>query len=318
MKIAFLSKTDVTIDAVKETFVPYTVIVCRDRKELLKEIPQIDVLVAQNVGFQFHTIDADVLSLGKNLRLIQHFGVAWDATDAKEAGRLNIPVATIAAQNSNGVAEQTFHLVLSLAKKAREAYRATQTGEMGNILTTELSGKSICIVGLGKIGKILVRMAKAFNMHVIGVKKTPDFDAVLQAGVDSAHTSNDLHQLLPLADFVVLAIPLNKDTFDLINHAEFKVMKAGAGLINISRGPNVNKEALMQALADGKICGFASDVFWQEPADPDDPLLKDDRVIYTPHLGGYSDFAVYQSAEAVKDNIDRLAKGEPVLNVVNL
>ncbi len=95
-------------------------------------------------------------------------------------------------------------------------------------------------------------------------------------------------------------------------------MKKGAGLVNISRGQHVNKEALMQALADGKISGFASDVFWQEPADPEDPLLKDNRVIYTPHLGAYSDHTVYHSAKAVRDNIDRLVKGEPLLNIVTI
>jgi phosphoglycerate dehydrogenase-like enzyme len=72
----------------------------------------------------------------------------------------------------------------------------------------------------------------------------------------------------------------------------------------------------MQALADGSICGFATDVYWQEPADPEDPLLQDERVIYSPHLGAYSDHTVHQSAKAVKDNIDRLVNGEPLLNLV--
>jgi len=318
MKIALLSKADVVIDSYLEALSPYSVSVCRNREELIKEIPDADILVAQNTGFQYNTIDAEVLGLGKNLKLIQHFGVAWDITDADEARRLNIPVATISAQNSNAVAEQTFYLVIGIAKKTRIAQKAIEEGSLGKILTTELSGKTICIVGLGKIGKILIRMAKAFCMNVIGVKRTPDFESVQKEGLDSVYTSQDLHKALPVSDFVVLAIPLNQETFDYIAAEEFKVMKKGSYLINVSRGPNVNKQALIQALADNKIAGYAADVFWEEPADPKDPLLSDERTLFSPHLGAYTYETVNQCTRAGRENIDRLLKGEPLLNVANM
>lgn len=317
MKIAFLSKTEINIRNLVEGLAPHPVTVCRSRGELLAAMPMIEVLIVQNQGFPFHTVDVECLGAAKGLRLIQHYGVACDATDVEAATRLKIPVAIIPGQNSRSVAEHAFFLLLALARQERIAQRLVRQGRMGELECTELEGKTLCLVGLGTIGKMLARMAQGFSMRVIGVRKSAATDDAYQAGVDVVYTVQNLHQALAASVFVVLALPLTGETHNLIGAREFAAMKPGAMLINVSRGPHVNREALEVALAQGRVGGFATDAYWTEPADPDDPLLLDERVIVTPHTGGKSIESIRRSVRSVRESIERLEKGQPLLNVVN-
>lgn len=318
MKIAILSSAPVSIaslrDALKE-YPPLTV--CQTREALLDALPAAEVLVAQNKGFPYHIIDASALKRAQRLRLIQHHGVSYDASDAAAAAQLGIPVAVTTGGNHVSVAEIAFHIMISLAKKAREAQASVEAGVMGRVLCTELAGKTLCVVGVGRIGKALARMAHGFDMNMIGVRRSAQTDDVLQAGFSRVCTIERLHEALAISDFVVLAVPLNDQTFDLIGTPEFEAMRTSAMLINVSRGPNVNREALAGALAKNRIGGFGADVYWTEPADPQDPLLRDPRVFITPHIGAESIEAITRMSMAAKDNIDRLRDGKPLLNVVN-
>ena len=120
-----------------------------------------------------------------------------------------------------------------------------------------------------------------------------------------------------MADCVVLSLPLNAATIDLVSEKEFEAMKPGCLLVNVSRGPHVNRGALESALGAGRLGGFASDAWWDEPADPRDPLLRDPRVIATPHSGGKSIEAIRRSVQAVRENVERLARGEPLEGLVS-
>lgn len=148
------------------------------------------------------------------------------------------------------------------------------------------------LVGALPTAEILVAQNRGFHFHII----------------DAA---------LAISDFIILAIPLNDETFNLINEAQFRAMKRTAVLVNVSRGHNVNREALDRALAENRIEGFGADVYWTEPADPDDPLLRDPRVFITPHIGAESAEAIDRMSLAVRENIDRYVKGGPLQNVVN-
>lgn len=317
MNIAFLSKTEINIRYLTEGMAPYPVTICRNRAELLQAIRDADVLVVQSQGFTTGTVDAECLRVAKKLRLIQHHGVTCDITDTEAATGFRIPVATIPGQNSRSVAEHAFYLMLALARKSREAQRLVREGRMGELECVELEGKTLCVVGVGTIGKMLAKMAKGFSMKVVGVKKTPASRDVSRAGFDVVYTVQDLREALAGADFIILALPLNEETLNLIGTNEFRVMKQAAMLVNVSRGPHVNREALLTALAENQIGGFATDAYWGEPADPNDPLLGDERVIVTPHMGGKSVEAIRRTVAAVRQNIERLARGEPLLNVVN-
>ncbi len=316
MKISFLSKTEINISHFTRAMASHHVTVCRNRAQLLEAIRETEVLVVQNQGFARGTVDAECLGAARKLRLIQHHGVTCDITDVGAAAKLGIPVATIPGQNSRSVAEHAFFLLLALARKSRRAQRLVQAGEMGELECVELEGKTLCVVGTGAIGKMVAKMAGGFGMTAVGVRKTAATEDALEAGFDAVHAVRDLHQTLAGADFVVLALPLNDGTLNLIDAGAFRAMKRGAMLINVSRGPHVNRDALEQALAEDAIGGFATDAYWDEPVDSRDPLLQDERVLITPHMGGKSIEAIRRSVAAVRRNIERLAAGEPLLNVV--
>ncbi len=316
MNIAFLSKTELNIRFLIEGLAGYAVIPCRSRAELLQALPMVEVLVVQNQGFAHHTVDAECLRAARHLRLIQHHGVACDATDAQAAGKLGIPVATIPGQNSRSVAEHALFLLLALARQMRRAQALVTDGRMGEVQCTELAGKTLCLVGAGTIGKMLMRMGNGLAMRVTGVRRNPDSEDSAKIGADAIFGADRLREALHDADFVILALPLNAETIDLMGAAEFAAMKPDALLVNVSRGPHVNRAALEAALQQGRLGGFATDVFWDEPADPRDPLLSDERVIYTPHMGGKSHEAIQRSVAAVRENIERLMRGEPLLHAV--
>lgn len=317
MKIAFLSKTEINIRYLTEGLAPHAVTSCRSRDELLRALPEIEVLVVQNQGFPHKTVDAECLRAARCLRLIQHHGVAHDATDAQEAARLGISVATIPGQNSRSVAEHAFFLLLALARRARESQDLVRAGRMGEVECTELEGKTLCVVGIGTIGKMLTRMAKGFSMRVIGVRRNPSADDARQTGADLVFGVDRLRDALAMADCIILSLPLNAETFDLVGAEELRAMKPGALLVNVSRGRHVNRPALESALREGRLGGFATDAWWDEPADPRDPLLQDERVIVTPHTGGKSVEAIRRSVQAVRDNVERLARDEPLSGLVN-
>lgn len=317
MKIAFLSRTEINIDHLVAGLAPHPVTPCRTREQLIRAIAGIEVLVVQNQGFHRHTVDAACLEAGKGLRLIQHHGVACDATDVEAATRLGLPVAAIPGQNSRSVAEHAFFLLLALARQARGAQRLVAEARMGELACLELSEKTLCVVGLGTIGKLLAGMGRGFAMRVIGVRKHPGAESAQQAGVDAVYGTAQLREAIAQADFVVLALPLDGASIDLIGAAELAVMKPQAMLINVSRGPHVVREALQSALARNGIGGYATDAWWTEPADPADPLLKDERVYATPHMGGKSIESIRRCVSAVRENVERLGRGELPVNVVN-
>jgi phosphoglycerate dehydrogenase-like enzyme len=317
MKIGFLSKSGVDIDQMKAQFAPQEIEILGSYEALDAAIADLDVLLAMNQGFTRFTVDADIIAKADKLKLVQHIGVAADITDTDAAAKRGIPVAVVPVQNCRSVAETGMFLVLGCAKKGRTAQRLVDQGAMGEFLCAELGGKTMCIVGLGAIGKMTVPMARGFGMRVIGVRRDPDKDGPIE-GVDKIYATADLHAALGQADFTVLLIPLNEETANIMDAAAFKAMKDDSFLINMSRGGNVDRAALEAALANDEIGGYGTDVFWQEPNDPDDPLLKDERVFATPHSGGKSIEAIQGGAREVHANVMRLANGEAPINVLNM
>ncbi|MBM3343146.1 MAG: hypothetical protein FJY56_13685 [Betaproteobacteria bacterium] len=320
MKITALTKAPVSVDSLERALTPYLPITaCASREALEKEIADTDILVVQNKGFGFRIIDADLLSRAKRLKLIQHHGVMYDATDAQAAKARGIPLAVTSGSNHASVAEITWHIVLCVAKKLAPMQQSIAEGKMGHVLCTELAGKTICIAGIGRIGQAVARMARAFDMRVIGVRRSALLDADARAsGISAVFAIADFKQAIAQSDVIVLALPLNDATYNLVSDAEFAAMKPGALLVNVSRGNNVKRVALEQALASGKLGGYGSDVWWTEPADPQDPLLKHPRVYVTPHIGAETREAIDRMSLMVRANIDRLLQGEKLDNIVSI
>ena len=318
MKIGFLSVIDLEIAQITSRFAPERVQIFKSKEALDEAIGDLEVLIAMNQGFHRFTVDADNLAKAKKLRLIQHYGAAADITDIETAAAHGIPVATAPAQNSRSVAETAMYLLLGCAKKARTAQRFVDQGKMAEMICGELGGKTMCLIGLGTIGKMMATMAGGFGMRVIGVRRDASKDGGKIDGVERIYATADLHEALGLSDFVVLVLPLNAETTNIIDAGALAAMKDDAYLINMSRGGNIDRPALETALAENRIGGFGTDVFWQEPNDPDDPLLRDERVFATPHSGGKSVEAIRGCVNEVHANVMRLMKGEPLHNVANM
>ncbi len=318
-KIAILTKAAVSVDSLERAFAPFLpLIVCSSREELKAAASVADFFVVQNKGFGFRIIDADLLAQAKKLKLIQHHGVMYDATDAAAAKSLGIPVAVTPGSNSISVAEIAWHILMCVAKRLGPMQKSVVDGVMGRVLGIELAQKTVCIVGVGNIGKAIARMAKGFDMRVIGVRQSLVLDDEARAaGIREVFEVGRLKEALAKSDFVVLALPLNEATFNLMNTAEFAAMKPGAMLINVSRGNHVKRTALEETLKSGHLGGYGTDVWWTEPADPKDPLLQDPFVYVTPHIGGETREAIDRMSVAARENIDRIIQGKPLQDVVN-
>jgi phosphoglycerate dehydrogenase-like enzyme len=174
----------------------------------------------------------------------------------------------------------------------------------------ELGGKTLLVIGLGGIGGRLARLAKAFDLRVIGIRKNP---AAGGDGADAVHGIEALHRLLPEADFVALTCPLTRETEKLIDATAFRAMRSTAYLVNVARGRVVDEAALTAALVERHIAGAALDVTAEEPLPPSSPLWEMEQVLITPHTAGETRRYEDNVLDLLEENLDRLWRGTTLL-----
>jgi phosphoglycerate dehydrogenase-like enzyme len=179
----------------------------------------------------------------------------------------------------------------------------------------ELHGKTIGIIGVGAIGQETAKIAKAFSMHVIGIRHS----GAPVKYVDEMYTTKDLHAILPQCDYVVITVPLTKDTFHLFGARQFELMKSSSFLINISRGDVLIEKDLIRALEQQQIAGAGLDVFETEPLQKESPLWEFDNVIVTPHTSGSTEFYNQRVIEDILiPNLKHYIESTPLsINVVD-
>ncbi len=245
-----------------------------------------------------HRVDAATLAAGTRLRVVGRAGVGVDNIDVEEATARGVLVMNLPWGNTVTAAEHTMALMLALARHVPQAWASLRRGEWDrkSYLGTELAGKLLGIVGLGRIGREVARRAQGFDMQVVGADPFLPRAAAEELGVELL----PLEELLPRVDFLTLHVPRTPDTHHLIDAAALAAMKRGARLINCARGGLVDERALLEALETGRLAGAACDVFEQEPT-PDRALLEHPRFIGTPHLGG----ATVEARERVGEGIAR-------------
>ena len=278
---------------------------------LADQVERADVLLIRSLP-----VTRDVIDAAPRLRLIQRPGVHLEGVDFAHAAAKRIYVCNVPASLSHGgedVAEHVMFLALALAKRYREALHSLGARRVGVPSTHVLRGKVLGIVGLGRTGAAVVPMARGFGMRVRAVKQTVSPATAEALGIEWLKTPDHLGELLRESDFVSLHVPLNKQTEGLIGAAELAQMKPGAFLINVARGRVVNRDALRAALLAGRLAGAGLDVFWNEPIDPDDPLLAMANVIATPHVANMTLETIETIARAAADNIRRVQAGQPPL-----
>jgi phosphoglycerate dehydrogenase-like enzyme len=276
-------------------------------RPLTQQVDGAHVLLVRSVPVTREVIDA-----APRLRLIQRPGVHLEAVDLEHASAKGIPVCNVPATLTHGgedVAEHVMFLVLALAKRYREALASLGARRIGVPSTHVLRGKVLGLVGLGRTGSAVVGMARGFGMRVWAVKRTVSEEMREGMGLEWLKTHDHLPELLRQSDFVSLHVPLNQETTGLIGVAEIALMKPSAFLINVARGRVVDRAALLAALREQRLAGAGLDVFWDEPIDPNDPLLALPNVIATPHVANMTLETIETIARVAADNIRRVRAG---------
>ncbi len=279
-------------------------------EDLTARLPEADVLVVSGLW------QNELLDCAPRLRFIQSIGAGIEQFDLDALRRRGIRLATASGVNSNAVSEHAMALVLALARHIHTGRdrqnRSEWRGMIGDLALREdeLGGKTLLIVGLGKIGGRLARLAKAFDMRVLATKRNP---ATAASAVDAVHPPEALPALLTEADFVALTCPLTPQTDKLIDGAAFANMKESAYLINVARGGCVDEPALLAALKSGAIAGAGIDHFWDEPLPQDSPFWALENLLITPHSGGETCMYEENVIDILLENLDRLWRGEKEL-----
>lgn len=250
--------------------------------EVAALLPRVDGYIAGLDG-----IDRAALASADRLKVIARYGVGVDCVDLAAAQEKGIIVTNTPGANSVSVAELAIALMLALVRQVPEAVKATRMGKWPRLSGISLEGKTIGIIGLGAIGKLLAHRLSGFDCKLLAYDPYPD-----PAFAAAHHVSLlPLEDLLPQSDIVSLNLPLLPETYHLVNQDFLARMKKGSYLVNTARGEIIDESSLLAALQGGHLNGAALDAFSVEPPDPSDPLLALPQVIATPHLGAQTDGA---------------------------
>ncbi len=254
-------------------------------------------------------ITADLLQDPGKLRVIVRAGVGVDSIDVATATRKGIVVMNTPGGNTISTAEQTITLLLSVARQLPAADASVRQGkwERNKFVGAQVAGKTLGVIGLGRIGREVARRAAGLDMKIVGFDPFLAAPATSQLGIT---TVGDLNSLLPLCDFLTVHTPLTDETRDLIDSRALALLPKGARVINCARGGIINEEALLNALKSGHLAGAALDVFVQEPPAADNPLLKLPNIVLSPHLGASTvEAQLAVATEAAQLLIDYLTRG---------
>lgn len=286
------------------------------RRVLMEQVRKIDGL------YCLLTDDIDeelIAAAGERLRVISQVAVGFDNIDVKAATRRGICVTNTPGVLTETTADYAWALLMAVARRIVEADRYVRAGKwkipwgLSMMLGGDIWGKTLGIVGTGRIGVAVARRAAGFNMEVLyyDVVRNPDLERELGAKY------TELEDLLKRADFVTLHVPLDPKTHHLISERELRMMKKTAYLVNTSRGPVVDEKALYKALTEGWIKGAGLDVWEKEPTDPDNPLLALDNITVSPHIASASVETRTRMAVMAAENLLSVLEGRVPPNLVN-
>jgi len=282
----------------------------RSLDELASRIGEADVLLVSGLWRN------EMIAKAPRLAFIQSISAGLDQYSRDDLRAAGIRLASAQGANERAVAEHAIALILALARQLPQG-RDNQTalkwrGMISDIAQREdeLGGKTLVIVGMGRIGSRLATLAKAFDMRVIGVKRDPSKG---QGAADAVVAQARLLDVLPDADFVALTCPLTPETEKLIDARALAAMKRSAYLVNVARGRVVDEPALIKALADGTIAGAAVDCAWEEPLPATAPLWTAKNIMITPHTAGETRRYEDNVLDLLMENLGRLQRGETEL-----
>ncbi|NCB39717.1 MAG: D-glycerate dehydrogenase [Erysipelotrichia bacterium] len=285
------------------------------RPALIEKLKTVDAVVS----LLSDKIDAEVLSAAPFLKIISQLAVGFDNIDVKAATERGIYVTNTPEVLTEASADFAFAMLMAVARRIVKADKYVRTGQWkvawhpSMMLGHDIFGAVIGIIGAGRIGQAVARRARGFNMKVLYFSGSPkpEFERECDA------TRVDLETLLKTSDFVSLHVPLTDQTRMLINAERLALMKSTAYLINNSRGPVVDENALYEALKNSRIAGAAMDVFASEPTSPTNPILELDNVVVAPHISSASYATREKMSEMVAENIIDFFSGKEPSDLVN-
>lgn len=285
------------------------------RTELLESVGSVHAMITRSGT----PLDREVLEAGRKLKAVARAGVGVDNIDLAEASRRGIIVINAPTGNTLAATEHTFAVLLAVCRRLPQAHQSLLEGgwERKRFIGSQLSGKTLLIVGLGRIGSRVAARAKAFGMNVVAYDPYVSSKRGEEVGVRLAP---DLAGALALADVVTLHTPVTEETRLMIDKRTLRAFKPGSILVNCARGCLVDEDSCAAALREGRIAGAGFDVFSSEPPEDHPLLAKDirDRVVLTPHIGANTKEAQSAVSEIAASNLLAALKGEPYEHAVNL
>jgi D-3-phosphoglycerate dehydrogenase len=297
--------------------------------ELLRAQPGWDVVVSNPKEYSQHLADCDallvrsvvqvdgaVLERAPKLRVVGRAGVGVDNVDLEAATAAGVLVMNTPGGNAISVAEHTLALMLAMARHIPQASASTRSGkwEKKKFLGNELRGKTLGIVGLGSIGRQVVKRARAFEMRVAAHDPYVTAKIAHDLGVEMM----DLAALYAASDYISLHVAVTPETQGMLSHEAFAAMKPGVRIVNCARGELVDEAALLAALKSGKVAGAALDVFGTEPPPAGFPLFTADAVLATPHIGGSTEEAQEIVGVRIAEQVVEYLQHGVAINAVNM
>jgi D-3-phosphoglycerate dehydrogenase / 2-oxoglutarate reductase len=280
--------------------------------ELVKIIPEYDALVVRSET----KVTPKIIEAGKKLKIIARAGVGVDNVDLPSATKKGIIVVNSPEGNTIAAAEHTWAMLLAMSRNIPQAQASLKAGkwERSKFTGVEVYGKTLGVLGLGKIGSHVANYAIAFGMKVVAYDPFVSKEYADKIGVEI----KDLDSVIKEADYITLHLPKNKDTSNLINSEKIKTMKDGVRIVNCARGGIINEIDLADALKSKKVAAAAIDVFEKEPPEPTNPLLSLDNAVTVPHLGAATVEAQVNVAIDVVEQIIEVLNGGTARAAVNI
>jgi D-3-phosphoglycerate dehydrogenase len=280
--------------------------------ELVAIIGEYDALLVRSQT----RVTPKIMEAGKQLKVVGRAGVGVDNIDLNAATQRGIIVINAPDGNTITTCEHTFAMMMAVARHIPQAYLKTVGGtwDRKSFLGVELRGKTLGVLGMGRIGSEVAKRAKAFGMQILGYDPFMTEERAEKIGVKLASVDEIVRQ----ADFMTVHTPLTPETRHMIGKAQFDVMKPGMRIINCARGGIIDEIALVDAIDNGIVAGAAFDVFEVEPPADDHPFLTHPKIIVTPHLGASTVEAQENVAIDVSEQVIHILRNEPFVNAVNM
>jgi phosphoglycerate dehydrogenase-like enzyme len=298
-------------DQIQAVIPEWELIVSKDKNIWQEHVKDAEIIAGWQKGLKEYCLDPQ-----SKLKWLQSWSAGVDYLPLEELNSRNIHLTSANGVHAYPITETIFALMLGITRKIHTYVKNQQQKTWHHAhMGQEIHGKTIGIIGVGSIGKETAKIAKAFGMNVLGVRHSGspvDY-------VDEMYTPAQLDQLLPNCDYVVVTLPLTKETNQLFGAKQFKQMKSSAYFINIGRGEIVVESELIQVLREGTIAGAGLDVFETEPLSPESPLWEMENVIVTPHTSGSTEHYNQRVVEniLIPNLKDYLSGKTPSINLVN-